>query len=201
MKNFTKFMLSAAAITAVSAAMAVSAMAAVGGSYDAATGKVTLTGVESSGDQQTLLVLTEDAATVTEGIIAQIDQDTAISEFVLPSGIESGTYYVRIGGTNGTIQTYTLTIGSGGGGGESGQVTVLVGDIDGDGDVTSSDSVIALRYEAWMEPDLTDLQVATGAYCAEEYDTLDSSDSVNILRYEAWMESGNAGEEMAITIE
>ena len=149
MKKFTKIMLSVAAVTAVSTAMAISAMAedTVTGTYAPETGVVTLDGVVSSGDQQTLLVLTEDAATVTEGIIAQIDQDAAISQFVLPANIESGTYYIRIGGTDGTIQTGTLTIGSQGGG-DAETVTIIVGDVDAGGDIGGRDGVFLARYLA-----------------------------------------------------
>jgi hypothetical protein len=149
MKKFTKIMLSVAAVTAVSTAMAISAMAedTVTGTYASETGVVTLDGVVSSGDQQTLLVLTEDADTVTEGIIAQIDQDAAISQFVLPANIESGTYYIRIGGTDGTIQTGTLTIGGGSEpGGET--VTLTIGDVNGDNEVGAGDGLFVARYNA-----------------------------------------------------
>ena len=149
MKKFTKIMLSVAAVTAVSTAMAISAMAAdtVRGTYDSATGIVTLDGVVSSGEQQTLLVLTEDAATVTEGIIAQVNQDASISQFVLSANIESGTYYIRIGGTDGTIQTGTLTIG-GQGGGDVETVTMTIGDVNGDNEVASLDALFIARYNA-----------------------------------------------------
>lgn len=149
MKKFTKIMLSVAAVTAVSTAMAISAMAAVEGTYDAETGKVTLTGVESSGDQQTLLVLSEDAETVTEGIIRQIDQDTAISEFILEKGITSGTYYVRIGGTDGTLQKYTLVIGGEQPGGET--ETIVIGDTSGDDIVNATDVGHLSRYSVGFD--------------------------------------------------
>ena len=145
MKKFTKFMLSVAAVTAVSATMAVAAMAAdtVTGTYDPTTGNVALDGVVSSGDQQTLLVLTEDAETVTEAIIAQIDQDASISSFVLPASLTEGTYYIRIGGTDGTIQKGTLTISSGGG---VETVKLIIGDTSGDGVLDSTDVGHLQRY-------------------------------------------------------
>ena len=151
MKKFTKIMLSVAAATAVSAAMAVSAMAAVEATYDSASGVVTLTGVESSGDQQTLLVLSENKDVVTEDIIKQIDQDTSIATFVLEKGITSGTYYIRIGGTNGTIQECTLTIGTepGPGPGPGGNTkTLTIGDVNGDGEVGAGDALFIARYNA-----------------------------------------------------
>jgi len=150
-------MLSVAAVTAVSTAMAISAMAAdtVTGEYAADTGVVTLNGVVGSGDQQTLLVLTEDAPTVTEGIIAQIDQDASISQFVLPANLTEGTYYIRIGGTDGTIQTGTLTIG----GGDVETVTIIVGDVDAGGDIGGRDGVFLARYLADFTTNIGDAGV------------------------------------------
>ena len=148
MKKFTKLMLAAAAVAAVSTAMAVSAMAddTVTGTYDATTGVVTLEGVVSSGDQQTLLVLTEDTDVTEENtnIIAQIDQAGMIESFKLPQGLGTGTYYIRMGGTNGTIQTGTLTIS--GGGGDVETVTIIIGDANLDGSVTALDVGNVLRY-------------------------------------------------------
>ena len=80
--------------------------------YDAQTGNVTIS-TASSGDQQTLLVLTEDSSVKDENI-AQVDQQNGtIDRFVLPKGIENGTYYIRIGGSDGSIQLATLKIGDG----------------------------------------------------------------------------------------
>jgi hypothetical protein len=144
MKKFTKFMVSAAAMAAVAASMSMAAMATEPtATYDPVTGKVTLIDFASSGDQQTLLVLDGDVEGVTEtttvtsanasDVIAQIDQAGSISEFYLPSGITSHTYYIRVGGTYGTIQKYTLTIG----GRET--VVMYVGDANSDGKIMTSD--------------------------------------------------------------
>ena len=188
MKKFTKIMLSVAAVTAVSTAMAISAMAddTVTGTYASETGVVTLDGVVSSGEQQTLLVLTEDAATVTESIIAQIDQDAAISQFVLPASIESGTYYIRIGGTDGTIQTGTLTIG---GGSEPGGSTheVLIGDVDQNGRVTSGDASLVLTLVAGKNTgSLTGDALVAAQKCNGLEDTkVTSADASAVLTYNA----------------
>ena len=209
MKKFTKIMLSVAAVTAVSTAMAISAMAedTVTGAYTADTGVVTLDGVVSSGDQQTLLVLTEDAATVTESIIAQIDQDAAISQFVLPANIESGTYYIRIGGTDGTIQTGTLTIGSQGGDVET--VTIIVGDANLDNTIDSSDVGYVLRYsndlrtrigKAGQEETKADDKSTVIVGDANLDNTIDSSDVGYVLRFSNDLRTriGKAGTEIEV---
>ncbi|MGN0183305.1 MAG: hypothetical protein ACI4DP_13000 [Candidatus Ornithomonoglobus sp.] len=141
MKRFSKLILSVAAVSAVSAAMAISAMAAdtLSGTYNAETGEVTLTGAVATGASQTLLVLNNNADSVTADDIAQIDQvdeeGYTFTSFKLQSGLETGTYYIRIGG-DGSIQTGTLTIGGGTGGVET--VTLIVGDanLDGAADIT-----------------------------------------------------------------
>ena len=209
MKKFTKIMLSVAAVAAVSTAMAISAMAegdTVTGTYAPETGVVTLDGVVSSGDQQTLLVLTENAATVTEGIIAQIDQDAAISQFVLPASIESGTYYIRIGGTDGTIQHGTLTIG--GQGGEVETVTIIVGDANLDSNINASDVGYVLRYankftsrigNAGEEKEKVDgTKVIVGD--ANLDSNINASDVGYVLRYANKFTSriGNAGETIEV---
>ena len=155
MKKFTKIMLSVAAVTAVSTAMAISAMAedTVTGTYDNATGIVTLDGVVSSGAQQTLLVLNNDATTVTETDIAQIDQDESISQFVLPAGLADDgdpevTYYIRIGGSEGGIQTGTLVLNASGDEPGGNTVTMTIGDVNGDSEVGAGDALFIARYNA-----------------------------------------------------
>ena len=145
MKKLSKLIISVGAIAVASVSMALSAMAAdtLTGTYDVESGVVTLTGVVSSGDQQTLLVLTEDASIVTADVIAQVDQAASITTFVLDSGITSGTYYIRMGGTDGTIQTGILTIS---GGGDVETVTIIVGDANLDGEVAANDVGYVLRY-------------------------------------------------------
>jgi len=208
MKKFTKFMLSVAAVTAVSATMAVAAMAAdtVTGTYDPATGNVALDGVVSSGDQQTLLVLTEDADTVTEAIIAQIDQDASISSFVLPASLTEGTYYIRIGGTDGTIQKGTLTIS---GGGDVQSVTIIVGDANLDNTIDSSDVGYVLRYSNNLRTKIgkageTKTKVDDSSTIivgdANLDSTIDSSDVGYVLRYSNNLRTkiGKAGTEISV---
>ncbi|MBQ3426662.1 MAG: hypothetical protein IJH37_05885 [Clostridia bacterium] len=108
---------------AVSAAMSVTVTATnITAKYDKETdnGKVELTGVETTGRSQTMIVLSEDSNSVNYDEIVwlnQKDDGTAFDAFYLPRGIyenlgegKSATYYVRIGGSNGTIQRTELTI-------------------------------------------------------------------------------------------
>ena len=143
MKRLSKLIISVAAVTVAYAAMALSVMATdtVTGKYNALTGDVTLGDVVSSGDQQTLLVLTEDASIVTTDIIAQLDQSASIKSFILDAGLTSGIYYIRMGGTTGTVQTGTLIIS----GGDVTTVTITVGDADLDGVVAANDVGYVLR--------------------------------------------------------
>ena len=121
MKKLSKIMLSVAAASVVTAAMAVTAMAAdtITGTYDNETGVVTMEGVIGSGASQTLLVLNNDAEDINSASIAyinQIDNSGTFSTFTLAAGLkpatasESVTYYIKVGGTDGTVQTGTLTI-------------------------------------------------------------------------------------------
>lgn len=145
MKNLSKLIISIGAVAVASAALALSALAVdtVNGTYDPKTGVVTLDPFDSTGDQQTLLVLTEDVEAITSensDVIAQVDQDTSITSFVLEENLTSGTYYIRIGGTNGEIRTGTLTIGSG-----VDTVTIKVGDANLDDLINASDVGYIMR--------------------------------------------------------
>lgn len=154
MKRFTKTLLSVAAVSAVSAAMAVSAMAAdMSASYAGDT--VTLANVKSTGAQQTLLIL-DGAETVVENAdgsnnIVQIDQkdDGTVFATTKVGTLKDGTYYVRIGGTDGTLQKYTLTVSSEP---TTKTKTIVIGDVSNDGFVDGTDVVYAARFEVYGEP-------------------------------------------------
>ena len=139
MKKLSKIILSVAAATVVTAAMAVTAMAAdtITGTYDNETGVVTMEGVIGSGKSQTLLVFKNAAEEITSNDIAyinQIDNSGTFSTFMLAAGLksaaasESVTYYIKIGGTDGSVQTGTLTIA----GDAPATVTIKIGDVTGD---------------------------------------------------------------------
>lgn len=135
MKRFSKIILSVAAASTVAAAMTVSA-SAMTASY--ADGKVTLSGVNGTGDSQTLLVLDgENLTSIAETNIKQIDQKDDGSSFAeVPVGtLDNGTYEVRIGGSDGTLQTATFTVG----GTEVKTKDVIVGDVNLDGQIKGGD--------------------------------------------------------------
>ena len=82
MKLF-KLLTTTAITTMAVAAMSVSASAALEATYTAPTtdaaGSVALTGIETTAEQKTLLILNNDATNVVEGDIVQIDQDATLT--------------------------------------------------------------------------------------------------------------------------
>ena len=140
MKKLSKIMLSVAAASVVTAAMAVTAMAAdtITGTYDNETGVVTMEDVIGSGASQTLLVLNNDAEDINSASIAyinQIDNSGTFPTFTLAAGLKPATaseavkYNIKVGGTDGSVQTGTLTIA----GDAPATVTIIIGDVNGDG--------------------------------------------------------------------
>lgn len=155
MKRFSKLILSVAAVSAVSAAMVVSASAAMTATYE--NGVVTLADVTGTGASQTLLVLDEvNLTTVAESNIKQIDQKDDSTSFttVTVGELADGTYEVRIGGSTGEIQTATFTVG------EdippANTTTLIIGDIDETGDVDSDDATAIARGVAGQKGDTYD---------------------------------------------
>ncbi len=146
MKKLSKTLLAVAAVSAVSMAMAASAMA---DDFTAtyADGTVTLDGVAASGQSQTILVLKGEGTTVdssnADDVVKQIDQrdDNDVFKSVVVGQLDDDTYEVRIGGTDGTIQTAIFTVG------ESGDETkeIIIGDIDGAFGVDSDDLTALAR--------------------------------------------------------
>ena len=155
MKKLSKIILSAAAASIVTAAMAVTAMAAdsITGTYDNETGVVTMEDVIGSGASQTLLVLNNDAEDINSASIAyinQIDNSGTFSTFTLAAGLkptaasESVTYYIKVGGTNGTVQTGTLTIA----GDAPATVKIVLGDVNKDNKPNIQDITAIRKYMA-----------------------------------------------------
>ena len=153
MKKLSKIILSVAAATVVTAAMAVTAMAAdtITGTYDNETGVVTMEGVIGSGASQTLLVFKNAAEEITSNDIAyinQIDNSGTFSKFTLAAGLkpakagESVTYNIKVGGTDGTVQTGTLTIA----GDAPATVTIIIGDANSDKAINMTDVNRIVRY-------------------------------------------------------
>ena len=157
MKKLTKIMLSVAAATVMTAAMAVTAMAAdtFTGTYDNDTGVVTMDNVIGSGASQTILVYNSAAETITNADIAYINQidnqtgpDGHFSTFTLAPGLKpnvpntSVTYNIKIGGSDRSVQTGTLTIASD----APATVTIIIGDVDGNNVVNGTDVARIGRY-------------------------------------------------------
>ena len=138
MKKVTKLFLSVAAIGALAAGLATSAMAMTA-TYDAGT----VTIVAEEGDkvasaEKTLLILNNDATTVTESDIVQIDQSEDIAS--VPVGeLADGTYYVRVGG-DGNIDTATFTV-SNATPSPYDNPARLLGDVDNDTYINMADAV------------------------------------------------------------
>ena len=166
MKKFTKLFLSCAAVAAVTAAVATSAMAAektLTASYDknatTGLGEVTIT-CASKDDMKTLLILKPGAKRddIKPGEdILQIDQAAEITKATIPALNESkdssnpdkGTYTVLMGGTSGDIYVGTFDIGA---------TPYIVGDADGDKTVTIGD---AQEIAAWLVKSESDQAAST----------------------------------------
>ncbi|MCD8181536.1 MAG: hypothetical protein LUF26_08685 [Firmicutes bacterium] len=222
MKKFTKLFLSCAAVAAVTAAVATSAMAAdtLSASYsvdeNGTTGTLTID-CASTDETKTLLVLAPgaDITSVTADQIVQIDQDSEIKTAVLPAYSESnaddcGTYKVYMGGTSGTVYVGSFTIG-----GEE----ITLGNVNGDKYIDSSDATCVLYYDAGgtdsnignvgktiTVSDASNVNVGTyasgdtlevGNVNGDKY--IDSSDATCILYYDAGGTDSNIGN-VGITI-
>ncbi len=140
MKNFKKLLLAGAAITAMSAALATSAMAADDFTATYADGTVTLTGVPAevtSQDQVTMVVINGmDDVNPTEENLKQIGQEDGAADVfaTIPVGeLADGTYTVKLGGTAGKIYMDTFTVGDV-------DPEGMLGDVDGSGAIEGTDA-------------------------------------------------------------
>ena len=147
MKKITKLIFSCAAVAAVTAALGTAALAAnvtgdITGTYDAETGKLALTYTSevAEGSDQTILILNADSSDVKSEEIEYVNQGASFEEgAVLPAGLETGKYYIRIGG-DGKILTGVLNL--------DGDVksTRLLGDVTNDNKINVSDVQADLRH-------------------------------------------------------
>ena len=144
MKKFSKLFLSCAAVAAVTAAVATSAMAAgeVSATYTPAeTGATTASlkiTTKYTADQKTLLIVPSSVSLdkVTADDVVQIDQNAEIVDVVLPADLKDGTYTVYMGG-DGQVYSDTFRVGAG---------KVLIGDANQDGYVEAADATAILKY-------------------------------------------------------
>ena len=178
MKKFSKLFLSCAAVAAVTAAVATSAMAAgeISATYTAAgenaTAKLTIDASGYTADQKTLLIVPSSVSLdkVTDGDVVQIDQNAEIVDVVLPADLKDGKYTVYMGGDG---QVYS---------------SVLIGDVNQDDEVTLADATeIILDYVGTKEITNADAKVA--ADCNDDED-ITLGDATCIINYYVGNTSG-----------
>jgi hypothetical protein len=168
MKNFSKTLISMAAVMAVGSAMAVSAMANdLSINKDALTsaGTITIDNVTPNKSQYTLLVVkgtadsegayTYDANSSTIKQVDQNDLGTPFSTIVLGTKqadntykLDEGSYKVLVGNNDGSLDSGIFTVSS------TPQVVtkdIVIGDITGEGKVTAGDATALARYKAGLK--------------------------------------------------
>jgi hypothetical protein len=185
-KSMKKFMVACAAVSAMTVAAGVSAMAA---EYSADTNTATYT-VPAATDstQMTVLVIPEGAENnVQDSDILYINQDakggavngTAALKAV-DGGLADGTYLVKVGYYDADnvfrIAEDTFTVGN-----DTPTPAYTLGDVNADGEIDSQDALLILEYEVGAK-DLTDTQkLAADTNKDSDYD---SQDALLILEYE-----------------
>ena len=139
MKKFSKLFLSCAAVAAVTAAVATSAMAAgeVSATYTTASLKIT---TNYTADQKTLLIVPSSITLdkVSADDVVQIDQNADIVDVVLPANLKDGTYTVYMGG-DGQVYSTNFKVGN--------ASSVLVGDVNQDASITLGDATAIVRHK------------------------------------------------------
>ena len=179
MKKFSKLFLSCAAVAAVTAAVATSAMAAgeISATYTAAgenetTAKLTIDASGYTADQKTLLIVPSSVSLdkVTAGDVVQIDQNAEIVDVVLPADLDDGVYTVYMGG-DGQVYSDTFRVGAG---------KVFIGDADQDGFVDGGDATTILKYNVGSVELVGDGQAAADA---DQDGFVDGGDATAILKY------------------
>lgn len=187
MKKFSKLFLSCAAVAAVTAAVATSAMAAgeISATYTAAgenaTAKLTIDASGYTADQKTLLIVPSSVSIdkVTDGDVVQIDQNAEIVDVVLPADLKDGKYTVYMGG-DGQVYSTNFNVGN--------VSSVLIGDVNQDDEVTLADATeIILDYVGTKEITNADAKVA--ADCNDDED-ITLGDATCIINYYVGNTSG-----------
>lgn len=193
MKKFSKLFLSCAAVAAVTAAVATSAMAAgeISATYTAAgenetTAKLTIDASGYTADQKTLLIVPSSVSLdkVTAGDVVQIDQNAEIVDVVLPADLKDGKYTVYMGG-DGQVYSTNFKVGN--------ASSVLVGDVTQDEEIDLSDATAIVNHFVKIETVTGDALIAADVNYDDEVDLLDATCVVN---YFVKMPSGtgHAGE-------
>lgn len=194
MKKFSKLFLSCAAVAAVTAAVATSAMAAGGisATYTAAgenetTAKLTIDASGYTADQKTLLIVPSSVSLdkVTADDVVQIDQNAEIVDVVLPAKLKDGTYTVYMGG-DGQVYSTNFKVGN--------ASSVLVGDVNQDASITLGDATAIVRHKTGAAP-ITDADALIAADTNYD-DSITLGDATCIVMYKIGntAKAGHVGE-------
>ena len=188
MKKFSKLFLSCAAVAAVTAAVATSAMAAgeVSATYTPAADGATTASLKITtnytADQKTLLIVPSSVTLdkVSADDVVQIDQNADIVDVVLPADLKDGKYTVYMGG-DGQVYSDTFRVGAG---------KVLIGDADQDGFVDGGDATAILKYNVGSVELVGDGQAAADA---DQDGFVDGGDATAILKYNVGVVDSSTG--------
>lgn len=193
MKKFSKLFLSCAAVAAVTAAVATSAMAAgeISATYTAAgenaTAKLTIDASGYTADQKTLLIVPSSVSLdkVTDGDVVQIDQNAEIVDVVLPADLKDGKYTVYMGG-DGQVYSTNFNVGN--------VSSVLIGDVNQDASITLGDATAIVRHKTGAAP-ITDADALIAADTNYD-DSITLGDATCIVMYKIGntAKAGHVGE-------
>ena len=187
MKKFSKLFLSCAAVAAVTAAVATSAMAAgeISATYTAAgenaTAKLTIDASGYTADQKTLLIVPSSVSLdkVTDGDVVQIDQNAEIVDVVLPADLKDGKYTVYMGG-DGQVYSTNFNVGN--------VSSVLIGDVNQDTKINLSDATGVVQHATKVKA-ITDADALIAAD-ANDDSKINLSDATCIVKYSVKMTDG-----------
>lgn len=187
MKKFSKLFLSCAAVAAVTAAVATSAMAAgeISATYTAAgenaTAKLTIDASGYTADQKTLLIVPSSVSLdkVTADDVVQIDQNAEIVDVALPADLKDGKYTVYMGG-DGQVYSTNFKVGN--------ASSVLVGDVNQDTKINLSDATGVVQHAMKVKA-ITDADALIAAD-ANDDSKINLSDATCIVKYSVKMTDG-----------
>lgn len=187
MKKFSKLFLSCAAVAAVTAAVATSAMAAgeVSATYTPAEEGATTSSLKITtnytADQKTLLIVPSSVTLdkVSADNVVQIDQNASIVDVVLPAELADGNYTVYMGG-DGNVYSTTFKVGN--------ASSVLVGDVNQDTKINLSDATVIVKHSTKASL-ITDADALVAAD-VDYNDKINLSDATCIVKYSAKMTEG-----------
>lgn len=193
MKKFSKLFLSCAAVAAVTAAVATSAMAAeeISATYTPAADGATTASLKITtnytADQKTLLIVPSSVTLdkVSADDVVQIDQNADIVDVVLPADLKDGTYTVYMGG-DGQVYSTNFKVGN--------ASSVLVGDVNQDASIILGDATAIVRHKTGAAP-ITDADALIAADTNYD-DSITLGDATCIVMYKIGntAKAGHVGE-------